>query len=636
MVARTVLPPPDSDEARWLHARWRALHRAASAAPREWHAWANRELTADPLGEALAALGETLALGEAVGASASRGDAPSGAAAAPLREGADDAYDRSRDAASRVALGMVFTPAPIAALVARMAGCGESEADWPDPTALDPACGDGSLLRAAAERRRGAGWGTASVLEALEGWDADPRAAWSCRATLVEWALQDVSGPVPAPLRVFGGVDGLGQEGPPGDLLARRGRFGRGVGAVLSNPPYLEAKRMRAAAPGLRERLRRAFPQLHGAFDLYLAFCWRALEQLEPGGRAVLLLPNKVLQGRYAARFRRRILGLDEADVLLTQLADLARTQPRPFPGTGVYPVVLRLDRGVCGSTFAGHRVSKHDELEVPVEQWAPTALAPLRRIGGDHPIFVPFPSTWPALAPLLEGPRLDEVARVSSTCSFHARGLREQFVAPDRPATHAHPYVGGPSRARRTEVSPFRLEWAGWWICFDQDRLRTEHRNPLPDLHRVFLRPKVVLCQHAPRMRVYADFEGRYVTKDVYPVAAPAHPAWTVGRLAAVLQSTVFTALYNTLYQGIVVGGETYHYLPAFLHRVPVPEGGHPALAEADAMVEALQAGGGPVDGALWDALDRRVAEAYGVDEADRQRMIEVHLRRVGAECPG
>ena len=31
-------------------------------------------------------------------------------------------------------------------------------------------------------------------------------------------------------------------------------------------------------------------------------------------------------------------------------------------------------------------------------------------------------------------------------------------------------------------------------------------------------------------------------------------------------------TAEMNTVYQGIVVGGETYHYLPAFLRHVPMP----------------------------------------------------------------
>jgi len=72
--------------------------------------------------------------------------------------------------------------------------------------------------------------------------------------------------------------------------------------------------------------------------------------------------------------------------------------------------------------------------------------------------------------------------------------------------------------------------------------------------------------------MKAVADFEGRWVTKDVYPVGWPITPEWSLETLTAVMNSTVFTALYNTLYRGIVVGGETYHYLPAFLNRVPIP----------------------------------------------------------------
>src|SRR5690606_40893657 len=55
-------------------------------------------------------------------------------------------------------------------------------------------------------------------------------------------------------------------------LFRSRPPYGAGVGAVVANPPYLEAKRMARAEPGLRERLREAFPELKGAFDLYMAF----------------------------------------------------------------------------------------------------------------------------------------------------------------------------------------------------------------------------------------------------------------------------------------------------------------------------------------------------------------------------
>lgn len=600
-----ALPRIATPERAWLDARWAAVCRLLGGAAPDWAAWAREQLCAEGVGEGLRA---------------AHGWDP----AAPADRGHPLALDRARDPRTRTALGQVFTPEPVAELMARMAGLGEDEPA--EPMVLDPACGAGSLLLAALDARRRAGWSTAEALAHVEGWDRDPVAAWSCRAALVEWALRAPEGRTPGALRVRT-VDALDDPGSAG----RRGPPATRVGLVLSNPPYLESKRMNRAAPGLKERLRARFPELRGAFDLYLAFCWAALGWTAEGGRMVFLLPNKVLQGRYAAAFRERILD----DGALVGLADLSRAKPRPFPGTGVYPVVLRLDRAAPRPRFAARRFTRAAELAAPVATWPTASVEALRRVGGDHPIFAPFGETWPDLEPLLALPRLEEVAAAVSTCSFHARGLRERFVGPERPDAHAYPYLGGPSRARRTEVAPFRVRWEGWWIRYDQEALRSGHGNPLPDLGRTFLRPKVIFCQHATRMRVWADVEGRWVTKDVYPVAWPVAPGWTVGKLAGVMQSTVFTALYNTFYQGVVCGGETYHYLPAFLRRVPVPRGDHPALEGVDALVERLQEGEGDPDPALWDRLDRAVAAAYGVGEAARRRMIEVHLLRVGAEAP-
>lgn len=597
----------------WLDARWAELCRLLAEAPADWAEWARAELGSGPVGARLA---------EELGWSP---------AAAPARGEAEVSLDRIRDRHTRTALGQVFTPEPLAQLVARMAGLGEDEPD--EPTILDPASGAGSLLVAALEQRRRAGWDTARALEHAEGWDRDALAAWGCRAALVEWALQQPTGSVPGALRVLSGEDALG-DGAPARLRRREPPYERGVGTVLSNPPYLEAKRMNRAEPGLKERLRERFPVLRGAFDLYLAFCWAAMEWCAEDGRMVFLLPNKVLQGRYASVFRERIVY--DGEPALVRLADLSRMQPRPFPGTGVYPVILRLDRSQGADGFGARRLDAPRALDEPVASWPRVSLKAIRRVGGDHPIFVPFEQTWPDLEPLFDLPRFEEVATAVSTCSFHKRGLRERFVGPERPDTLAYPYLGGPSRARRTEVAPFRIRWEGWWIRYDQQALRSEFGNPLPDLQRTFLRPKVIFCQHATRLRAWADFEGRWVTKDVYPVAWPTAPGWTLGTLLAVMQSTVFTALYNTLYQGVVCGGETYHYLPAFLRRVPVPRDLPVALADADPWVRALQEGEGEVDGEAWDRLDRLVAEAYGISEAARQRMIEVHLRRVGAEVPG
>lgn len=584
------LPEEGTPERTWLNARASAVRRLVDVAPGPWRSWARTELTRSGIGEVLA-------------------NTESGAAA-----GGD--WDKVRGRALRATLGQVFTPPRLARLLADVLDLRR------DRSVLDPACGAGSLLVAVCDLRREAGLSVAETLEAVEGWDRDPVAAWLCRARLVEWALERPDEDPPGVLRVHC-VDALSGVGRPQEV-------GR-VGVVIGNPPYLEAKRMRRAEPGLKERLRERFPQLKGAFDLYLAFCWLALDLVEDGGEVALLVPNKVCQGRYASGFRERLLAPEPPALL--RLVDLSRMKPRPFPGTGVYPVVLHLSSGPATEPVRVRRVSSPDQLDS--RDWQSVPRSALRAVGGEYPIFAPFKDTWADLEPLFAGQRLGQVAKLVSTCSFHAKGLREQFVSAERPGELAHRYLGLHSRTRRTEVSPFRVDWDGGWIRYDQDELRQVHRNPLPDLERTFTRPKLIWCQHALRMRAVADPEGRWVTKDTYPVGWPTDPGWSLSRLLAVLNSTVLTALYNTVYQGIVVGGETYHYLPAFLRHVPIPDPKHPSMADVDALADAL-AGEGPVDGELWLTLDRAVAEAYGVSEGARQRMVDTHLARVGAEVPG
>lgn len=573
-------------ERAWLEARAAEVWDGVRRAPPAWSAWAEAELSAGPIGASLRGATGGLATGE---------------------------WDRVRGRALRASLGQVFTPTGLAREVARTV----IRPEEPDGLVLDPACGAGSLLLAVCDGLREAGVTTAAALAAVEGWDRDPVAAWLCRANLVRWALDQPVGPTPGPLAVVT-TDALG-DGRPREI--------RGVRRIVGNPPYLEAKRMGRAEPGLRERLVERFPQLHGAFDLYLAFVWLCLELVEPDGEVALILPNKVCQGRYAAGLRRALLGPDGPTLLA--VTDLSRVAPRPFPGTGVYPAILHLGRRPATAPVRVRRATTLGSLAR--EPWFDVPLDTLRSVGGEWPIFVPFAETWPHLEPLFAGPRFRDVAEAVSTCSFHARGLRERHVFAD-PGGDRLPYLGLHSRARRTEVAPFRVRWDGGWIDYDQAELAARG-NPLPPLDRVFRRPKVIWCQHALRMRAVADADGRWVTKDTYPVGWP-HTG-SVFRLAAVLNSTVFTALYNTIYQGVVVGGETYHYLPAFLAHVPVPRWDHPELDRAESIAASLH-GDGDVDGLAWEALDRSVAAAYGVPEEGRRVMVEVHLRRVGAEVPG
>ena len=524
----------------------------------------------------------TRGIGSAWGRSVLTEDALAAALASRFGWGGEGvSLDRARGAAARARLGQVFTPAPVATALATWADV--AARDRP-PLVLDPACGDGALLEAALDVRCAAGWSPDAAARDVIGVDKDPTAVVFARARLVRWAEARGATTLPA-IRC---ADAL--AGPPAALV------GAPVGTLLANPPYLEAKRMGAGSPWVAA-LRAQEPALAGAFDLYLAFCVRALAQIDPAGAAGLLLPNKVLVARYAAAFRR----LAHANV--AAIVDAAHVQPRVFPGTGVYPVVVVVRGAPTARRVA--RLSRPTDWEAP--PWAP---APAPVVAPDDPWFVPDPAIWPALAALRVPHRLGDVASVRSTCSFHARGLRERFVGPVAPDGLAFPYLGGPSRAARTEIRPFSLAWAGWWIRWDPAAWHALG-NPLPPLD-LFRQPKVVFCQHGRRLSVWVDEAGRFVTKDVYPVAAPTAPDWDVWTLAGVMGSSVFTLWYNQVYHGVTCGSWTYHYLPGWLRGVPVPA--RAALAGVSDLVRRAQETGEVDDRAR---VDRAVARAYGLDDA-------------------
>ncbi len=531
----------------------------------------------------------------------------------------DQILDRAwqgRSRAERVVLGQVFTPRAVARqLLHELPGPPDG-----DSRVLDPACGGGIFLveavgwlEPALPPNRGLSRARA-VQSRILGIDVDPVAAALARLLLGD--------------RI---VEALGNA-PPGDLPLPRVEVRDATEPdvadlvedfapthVVGNPPYLEAKRMPNPE---RDRLRALLPELEGAFDVYVAFCHLALRWVGPEGVVALVLPNKVQVVRYAASLRASLTerGRLHALVDLSELPVFART--------GVYPILVVLGPERPGGTYkACHR---HAELDSLGRGPLPGVAIPLDLPGRviEPPVWFTLPDSGLAdlVARLLEaGPRLGQVATVRSTCSFHRRGLRERFVRPGEELPDGHPYLGGRSYARRNEIRPYQVDWTGHRINFDARALRAL-RNPLPPLE-CFLRPKVILCQHARTLIAYGDVEGRFVTKDVFPIVLPDDPtpeaAWS---LTAILNSRIVSLLYATWFRGIQISGGYLHFLPVYLRRIPVPapeawEG----LAER---VAALQSS--PDDAAAED-VDRAVVDAYGLGSGDAARVRAFADRELG-----
>ncbi len=311
---------------------------------------------------------------------------------------------------------------------------------WPEGTGclLDPACGDGVFLEAAVRKVLAAGLPREQIVSILEhrlvGWDVDARHVLACHDRLR--GVLEAAGLPEVRLRV-----------ECRDALVATTDIP--LACVVGNPPYLEAKRM---PDSMKQAVRAVLPEAaEGGFDLFCAFVALALRLTRGGGEICLVLPNRFLTSTYAAGLR-RTLALET----FTEFHDLSRE--RIFPDAAVYPIILYSRREVPRNASGpmGPRSSA---------RWSCAAFEMPRGLTDIWPVLPADPRGIELIRRLMieeSFERLDRVADVRWTVSFHRAGLRDLFVTPDRPRWARRPrrFVGGGRFHGNREVLPFRIRW--------------------------------------------------------------------------------------------------------------------------------------------------------------------------------
>jgi SAM-dependent methyltransferase len=147
-----------------------------------------------------------------------------------------------------------------------------------DDSLLDPGCGEGPFLAGVIRwcRRHG------HPLPRMVGIEADAARADSARARFADCPSVTIR------------CEDMLQPSPPGPF-----RW------ILGNPPYVALHHLTEAE---RDGWRARFETARGRFDLYLLFFEQALRMLAPGGRLVLVTPEKYLRVA-SARPLRALLG---------------------------------------------------------------------------------------------------------------------------------------------------------------------------------------------------------------------------------------------------------------------------------------------------------------------------------------
>lgn len=234
--------------------------------------------------------------------------------------------------------GVFYTPSDLAEWITRET-YGPLLRSWDGhsrpPRVLDPACGGGVFLQAAAKllqaRCRELSLSPAAELRAMNGAIFGIEVAAKEAITTRER------------LKSFPGVN-VHQ----GDALSEN--LTSDFDAIIGNPPYVNIRELaRSRSPGEISQLRERYQTARGNFDLYVLFVERALDLLKPGGRLGFVIPNKWATLDYARALRELLL----RETTIEQVVDL--TSLRVFPQASVYPQVVILHKTAASATSQIH-----------------------------------------------------------------------------------------------------------------------------------------------------------------------------------------------------------------------------------------------------------------------------------------
>jgi hypothetical protein len=437
------------------------------------------------------------------------------------------------------------------------------------PRVIDPACGAGVFLVAAAELlvRRGAD--ASSALRSLHGADLDPQAIDAAHRALGEWAGIDASD---ADLRV---ADGLHDD------------VGSGFDLVIGNPPFrgqLAAETARSA--GERDAVGIGFGRASAGYvDTAALFLLRGTELAGAGGVVSMIQPRSILAARHSVPLRTALL--ERAALVEMWLprervfsADVDVCAPLLVVGRSVGPVVVsdgrtatpvgRLGSGECGG-----------------DSWA-SLLAAMSGV--------------PAVE-LGAGPTIGCVAECTAGFRDQYYGLLEA-VRDDRPSAPSGRLVTSGA------IDPLTLHWGHRPIRFG----RRVWDAPWLDLTVLgetdpkvagwvnrLRRPKVLVATQTRIVEAVVDPDGDLVP--VTPVIAVVpHDADDLWTLAAALTAPPVAALVQTRLAGTGLSHGSVRLTASTVADLPLP-------TRPD---EVGAAPTGPID---WPSLGARLCRAYDVE---------------------
>ncbi len=405
------------------------------------------------------------------------------------------------------------------------------------------------------------------------------------------------------------------------EIKNKTGRFAQGFDFVVGNPPYLEAKKMDKKTKKLCAE---TCPNTaKGAFDLFVCFIDKGLRLLKTGGKFGYIIPNKFLIANYAKKMREELLN----QYSIKEIIDVSECEI--FGNVSVYPVILIIDNKKPQNNIIKtvEKVSSIKELENKNFIISEIKQDIYKR---DDLVFFILPSDKRQNSLLMkllgnQYKTLDNYLTIKWTISFHASGLREKFLFPEKPnSENAKKLIGGKSFAGNDDINRYKLKWGGWWIDYNECLAR-KHKNQLPP-KSLFEQEKLIICQNALRLRVAYD-EKKYFCKDTFFAAylnEENKEKFNLKFFLAILNSKLLHYYYANIYKGTHIAGGYLHYLIGYLNSMPIAE--PTKKQQSDIVVLAnkiLNAENEKEFAKLDKVLDNKIYRLYNISE-EEMKIIE------------
>ncbi|MHA1482680.1 MAG: Eco57I restriction-modification methylase domain-containing protein, partial [Candidatus Heimdallarchaeaceae archaeon] len=398
---------------------------------------------------------------------------------------------------------------------------------------------------------------------------------------------------------------------------------------VIGNPPYIESKRMDAKTKLI---CRTNFPNaVMGSFDLYNCFIDYGSQLLSKKGQLGYIVPNKFLISRYGKNLRKKFL----EDGIISQIVDLAHQNVfRP----AVYPIILILDK----KRRSKNRINmvsnvSLDELlleNITAKKISIESHTYERTL--NKTIFFLDDLSLQIVQKVFDISKfnLNNLIRFRWSVSFHRKGLRKKFVSRKPQGKHPMKLIGGKEFGGNREVERYEIIWRGYWIDYDREKAKGL-RNNFQNLN-FFTDEKIFICQHSLRIRATIDRES-YISKDIFLLGHLKEKADKLNVnlefILATLNSKLFSFLYAIMYAGTEIMGRYLHFLPMFLHDLPILVPSSEDIIQISELVnEILSTTDNKNKQKIDNLIDDKIFQIYGCNKEEIEYIteyIELNLKK-------